>query len=320
MKPKSHIQPIPRSRENKKNEAFGLLFQHNPLPMWVYDLETLCFLDVNEAAVEFYGYSRAEFLKMKISDIRPQEDVSRLKKNVKAKRPRLQHSGEWRHCKKDGSIIHVEITSYKLTYEGHKAALVMAKDITRARQAVDAARVAETSYRSLFNSVAEAIYIQDRKGRFLDVNDGAAKMYGYPREFLIGKTPAVISAPGRNDLKKVRRAIKLAFEGQPQEFEFWGLRSNGEAFPKNVRLYKVSTSARMRSLRWRRILPSANRPKNPGATSRRNTAPWWKMSARFFTWMLWMIPVPQFISAPRWKHCWAISLKNGPRIRIFGKR
>ncbi|MCL4528569.1 MAG: PAS domain S-box protein, partial [Chloroflexi bacterium] len=104
MRSKTPSKSASRKPEGNKNKNFRLLFDNNPLPMWVYDLETLSFLDVNAAAVELYGYSRDEFLKLRITDIRPPEDVKRVKKHAQARRPRLQHSGEWRHCKKDGSI------------------------------------------------------------------------------------------------------------------------------------------------------------------------------------------------------------------------
>ncbi len=96
----------------------------------------------------------------------------------------------------------------------------------------------EETYRGIIDSILEAIYIQDENGVFLDVNKGAEKMYGYPREYFIGKTPEFVSAPGKNDMPSVVEALKKAFKGIPQKFEFWGVRKNGEIFPKNVRLYK----------------------------------------------------------------------------------
>ncbi|MFN8383038.1 MAG: PAS domain S-box protein [Anaerolineales bacterium] len=96
----------------------------------------------------------------------------------------------------------------------------------------------EMSYRGLFNTVQDAIYIQDRYGKFIDVNEGAVQLYGYPKEDFIGKTPEFLSAPGRNNLKSISQAVQLAFEGIPQQFEFWGQRSNGDIFPKDVRLFK----------------------------------------------------------------------------------
>ncbi len=96
----------------------------------------------------------------------------------------------------------------------------------------------EASYRGLFDSIHDAIYIQNRQGIFLDVNDGAANMYGYPKEFFLGKSPEFLSAPGRNDLEKTNISLQEAFSGKAQQFEFWGRRSNGEVFPKSVRAFK----------------------------------------------------------------------------------
>lgn len=94
------------------------------------------------------------------------------------------------------------------------------------------------SYIDLFNTVTDAIYIQDENGYFLDVNEGALKMYGYNREEFIGRTPEFLSAPGENDLKKLAEDIKRAYRGEKVSFEFWGLRKNGEVFPKEVFLHK----------------------------------------------------------------------------------
>jgi len=113
----------------------------------------------------------------------------------------------------------------------------IATDISSRVQAESALRESEASYRGLFDSVREAIYIQDRDGRFLDVNRGALEMYGYPREAFIGRTPEFLSAPGRNDLDAVGACVQRAFAGEPQRFEFWGLRRNGDAFLKDVRIY-----------------------------------------------------------------------------------
>ncbi|MBI5823834.1 MAG: PAS domain S-box protein [Chloroflexi bacterium] len=96
----------------------------------------------------------------------------------------------------------------------------------------------EISYRGLFNAVQDAIYIQDETGHFLDVNDGAAQMYGYSKEFFIGKSLESLNAPGKNSTENITQAIQLAFEGKPQQFVFWGIRSNGEIFPKDIRLFK----------------------------------------------------------------------------------
>jgi len=119
-------------------------FVANPHPMWVYDLRTLRFLAVNDAALAQYGYSHAEFLAMTIADIRPAEDAPRSLENVRATGRELDHAGTRRHRKKDGCLIEVEVTSHALAFEGRPARLVLAHDVTERRRegvagAVDAA-------------------------------------------------------------------------------------------------------------------------------------------------------------------------------------
>jgi PAS domain S-box-containing protein len=104
------------------------------------------------------------------------------------------------------------------------------------RRAEQALRISEASYRGLFDAVAEAIYVQDRSGRFIDVNLGAANMYGYEREHLRGLTPIDVAAPERNDMEALQRRLDRAFAGEPQHFEFWGRRANGTIFPKEMHL------------------------------------------------------------------------------------
>jgi PAS domain S-box-containing protein len=85
--------------------------------------------------------------------------------------------------------------------------------------------------------VNEAIYLQNKDGIFLDVNDGAVKMYGYDKAELIGRTPLFVSAPDKNDIPKVAAMVEKAFAGEKQQFDFWGKRKNGEIFLKDVHLY-----------------------------------------------------------------------------------
>jgi PAS domain S-box-containing protein len=111
-------------------EKYRVLFENNPSPMWVYDLETLRFLAANDAAVAHYGFSQAEFLSMTIQDIRPPEDVPRLTDNISRVTAGLDRAGVWRHLKKDGSIIQVEITSHTVDFGGRRAEIVLANDVT----------------------------------------------------------------------------------------------------------------------------------------------------------------------------------------------
>jgi two-component system, cell cycle sensor histidine kinase and response regulator CckA len=116
-------------------ERYRLLFEASPLPMWVYDADTLRFLAVNEAAVRHYGYTRAEFRGMTIKDIRPAEDVEPLLADLRERGgPGSPMPGVWRHQTKDGTVIDVEITAGRVVMEGRKAALVLAHDVTERRR------------------------------------------------------------------------------------------------------------------------------------------------------------------------------------------
>lgn len=112
-----------------------LLFERNPFPMWIFDVESLAFLDVNEAAIGHYGYSREEFLSMTLLDIRPSEDLEVFMQDVAMRQTTYHADGPWRHRRKDGSIIQVEITVLPIDYHGRHAKFVMAMDVTARRLA-----------------------------------------------------------------------------------------------------------------------------------------------------------------------------------------
>jgi PAS domain S-box-containing protein len=139
-------------------ERYRLLFERNPLPMWVYDAETLAFLAVNKAASQHYGYSQEEFLAMTISDIRPPEEVPGLLESLSRSGSGLQGAGVWKHRKRDGTIIDVEITSHNLDFAGRGAKLVLANDVTERKSAeramVEANERALTEYKRLVERIA----------------------------------------------------------------------------------------------------------------------------------------------------------------------
>ncbi len=118
----------------ESEERHRKLFDNNPHPTWVYDRETLRFLAVNAAAVRKYGYSSREFSEMTIKDIRPPEDVPDLLKSVADAKEGSESVSTWRHRRKDGSIIDVEITSYSLNFSGRPAEVIVAVDVTQRKR------------------------------------------------------------------------------------------------------------------------------------------------------------------------------------------
>ncbi|MGH7278628.1 MAG: PAS domain S-box protein, partial [Candidatus Rokuibacteriota bacterium] len=127
------------SEATDRNAHFRLLFASNPLPMWVYDMTTLAFLEVNDAAIAQYGYSRDEFLGMRITDIRPPEDVARVKEAAAAAARDgahvVRHAGTWRHRLRGGQVRDVDIASHAIRFAGRSAALVVATDVTDLKEA-----------------------------------------------------------------------------------------------------------------------------------------------------------------------------------------
>lgn len=195
-------------------------------------------IDANSAFLKVWGYkSMPEVLGKSLNVfLKSQTDVTSI---IKSLNKSDKWEGEYIARRKDGS----EFIAYGLATTvaddngkiiGYQSSVI---DITNRRKTEEMLKESETSYRGLFNSVSESIYIQDESGVFLDVNEGACKMYGYDRETLIGKTPQFVSAPGRNDLNAVGSMVQKAFMGEKQQFEFWGKRKNGEEFLKDVRLY-----------------------------------------------------------------------------------
>jgi PAS domain S-box-containing protein len=118
--------------ETRTRPTFGRylsLFIRNPEPMWVYDVRTLQILDVNESAMNSYGYSRPEFLALTIKDLRPEEDLPKFLELL-PETPNSDRTGPWRHKLKDGSIVQVLITSHSVQFGDRAARLVMAESLT----------------------------------------------------------------------------------------------------------------------------------------------------------------------------------------------
>lgn len=156
----------------ESEHRYRTLFEGNPLPMWVFDLESLRILAVNEAAVKHYGYSKDEFLAMTISDLRPREDIGILQGGTRL----------YRHQKKDGRIIDVDVSSFEFVSAGRRARLVIAVDVTERQRAEDRLRESEERYRLLFERNLAGVYRTTVDGRVLDLNESLAAIFGYTRE------------------------------------------------------------------------------------------------------------------------------------------
>jgi two-component system cell cycle sensor histidine kinase/response regulator CckA len=173
-------------------EYYRRLFESVPLPLWVYDLATLRILDVNDAVVQHYGYSREEILRMTLEDIRPPEDIPRLREAVRSAAGPEFGGVEWRHIKKDGSTIYVETYAHGMEYHGRPARIAVIHDITERKKSRDAIRRLDDRLRRLVHDSHDGITLSTQDGRFLAVNPAFARMLGYSSEELLAlKTTAL---------------------------------------------------------------------------------------------------------------------------------
>ena len=203
------------------DSSYRLLFDRNPQPMWVFDLESLAFLAVNQAALEQYGYSRDEFLRMTIKDIRPTEDISALVEDILHRGSGIEKAGRWRHRRKDGANIDVEITSQSIEWAGRPARLVLANDITNLKRA-------EEKFERAFNANPEPMTIARLSdGRYIDLNDSFLRITGYQREEVISRTSLEIKIwKGQEDRDKFLEILRN--QGSVRDHETTFLTKSGE--------------------------------------------------------------------------------------------
>jgi diguanylate cyclase (GGDEF)-like protein/PAS domain S-box-containing protein len=236
---------------NRQSEAqYQGLFDSNPIPMWVFERSTLRFLAVNEAATRQYGFSSREFLTMTIADIRPEEDVSLLLEATANSIDGLQEAEIWRHRKKNGAIIDVEIVGHSLNFHGIDAELIAARDVTERKHTEEMLQNSENKYRALFEDSADANWLMDEKG-FVDWNLAALQMFGY-QDGDPPLHPADISPPnqpdGSSSRARAEQKIAAAFRNGKERFEWSHQRKNGDIFPAEVCLTALTLSGQPRLL------------------------------------------------------------------------
>jgi len=170
-------------------ERYHLLFHKNPLPMWVFDLDTLAFLAVNEAAVEKYGYSADEFAAMTVRDLHLPEEAPLIMERLSGEKARAPTNGlVVKHLKKDGAAIFAEIISRVVTFSGREAKLSLANDITERKMAED--RVREQA--ALLDLASDAIFVRDLSGKVRLWNKGAERLYGWSAARALGNEWAAL--------------------------------------------------------------------------------------------------------------------------------
>jgi len=160
------------------SEYYEMLFVANPLPMWVFEIASGRFLAVNAQACKQYGYSEEEFLAMTIDDIRPPDETARLAK-VRSTRPAGHREfGSWRHIKKDGAIINVEISSDDIVFGGVAARLVLASDVTERVRIETALRLSQERFDYVTRATEDALWDRNIVDNTIWWNEGLERLVG----------------------------------------------------------------------------------------------------------------------------------------------
>ncbi|WGS50399.1 EAL domain-containing protein [Paraburkholderia sp. D15] len=178
----------------RNDERFRGLFDDHPVPMYIFDRETLRFLAVNAAAIKQYGYSEIEFLGMTIRAIRPNAEIARLESHLQRSdtvpRGRTM-AGIWHHRRKDGSTISADISYHALNFMGRAAFFVLADDVTEQINAEAEAQRSNQMLEAVIDNIPQRIFWKDLESRYLGCNMAFARDAGlaYPEQ-VVGKSDA----------------------------------------------------------------------------------------------------------------------------------
>jgi|GEM_PF-2467562 len=208
-------------------KQYRSFFDDNPSPMWIYDSSTLFFTAINNAAVSHYGYTRDEFKKMKITEIRPPADGEKIIKVVNDLKDGYNYSGVWVHRKKSGQFIDVQITSHRLTTGGKNHIMVLANDVTDLKRLEVERNDYLARLEDTLNSINDGFFTIDRNWTIGMVNNMHEVISGYKKEDILGKNmltlwPNVINTPFHNNLERaLTEHVVVKFEEYSISLNKW---------------------------------------------------------------------------------------------------
>lgn len=233
----------------EREEQYRHLFEQNPLPMMIIDPGTMKLLNVNLAAVNHYGYEKEEFLSLTIRDLRPPEDVEEAVKKIRSLRSAVEKIGVYRHLKKDGTQILVDISSHEINYEGQKARLVLCNDVTDQIQARKALEESEVKFRSIVESSPMGIHMyrldEDDRLIFFGANPAAAKILGVDHSRFAELTLEE-AFPGTAHTEVPNRYREVCLSGKPWHTE--QLHYSDDQISGDFELYAFQTGHRSMSV------------------------------------------------------------------------
>jgi two-component system, cell cycle sensor histidine kinase and response regulator CckA len=215
-----------RSRDvlAQSESRYRLLFEHNPTPMWVYDYDTTAILDVNDAAIAQYGYTREEFASMTLRDLRSPEDQVRLEQMLEVLRQSDESVHLARHQKKDGTLIDVDVRGRPLLVPGKSLRLVVATDVTErlaaarvAQEAEERARSTNEMLQSLIDTAPQAMVVVDEQWRISRWSRGAELLFGWSAAEVVGRPAPFVPEEEQQEVRARQARADRGYFGKPRE-------------------------------------------------------------------------------------------------------
>ena len=200
-------------------ELYRAIFEESPTPMWLYDPDTLRFVDVNRAAIAHYGYSHPEFMHMTLKDIRPAEEIPRLMDFFRQRTYPKNSWGTWRHRRRDGRIIDVEVWGTTVAAGGRTLCLGVMHDVTESRR-LQAQKLAESERLHLVMGQLPAyVWTTDRTPMYTSYEGATAQLWGFPDEEMIGRS-VLVSANESTPIEEVLKRYQTALAGHTVKYEY----------------------------------------------------------------------------------------------------
>lgn len=240
----THVNEESRMQLQQLAEKYKTIFYKAPLPKWIYETKSLKFLEVNDAAIKHYGYSQDEFLKMTIKDIRPKEDQEEFIDHInKISSTSDTAKSTWRHVKKNGKIITVEVTAHPIKYNDQDARLVVINDITDRIKAEKSLRQQEETNRLIMSSSLDAIICMNIFGKITFWNPQSEKIFGWKSSDIEGKYLAdtIIPQQYREQHRKGLANYLITGEGPVLNriIEITAINKEGKEFPIELAIIPI---------------------------------------------------------------------------------
>ena len=243
----SFIRDISRRKHleqqlTEREKLFRAIFEQAPNGVELIDPDALHFIEANPAACRMLGYTREEYLRLRLIDTQVEHTENTLLASIR----QLEASGgatfENRHRCKNGDILDVEVTARMMDIPGKRMLIGVWRDVTESKRAEAKLRESETKYRELFEDAGDGIFIQNANG-FIDCNEKGASMYGLTRAEVMGRHPSELAPlkqpDGRLSAEVAGEIIGRVMSGESRQFEWQALRADGTPLDVEINLSRI---------------------------------------------------------------------------------